>query len=112
MDWRKLIFTFFFSTRFHRNQPVFVESKENGKTSGVIASVGTQEVCTYTIFMLHTVTFNAASPVDARGHHNQKTWVGGGVGLTHGNSKALVDLQSRWSHGPTLCQQRTSYFLF
>ncbi|KAL5016824.1 hypothetical protein ScPMuIL_006413 [Solemya velum] len=29
---------------FHRNQPVFVESKENGKTSGVIASVGTQEI--------------------------------------------------------------------
>ena len=30
--------------RFHRNQPVFVESKDLGKVSGVITAVGTQEV--------------------------------------------------------------------
>jgi hypothetical protein len=30
--------------RFHRGQPVFVESKEAGKVPGVIAAVGAQEV--------------------------------------------------------------------
>jgi len=30
--------------RFHRGQPVFLESKEAGKVSAVINCVGTQEV--------------------------------------------------------------------
>ncbi|KAK3084624.1 hypothetical protein FSP39_016469 [Pinctada imbricata] len=29
---------------FHRNQPVFVESKDLGKVSGVITAIGTQEI--------------------------------------------------------------------
>ncbi|KAJ8312391.1 hypothetical protein KUTeg_009764, partial [Tegillarca granosa] len=31
-------------TKFHRNQPIFVESKDTGKFSAVITAVGTQEI--------------------------------------------------------------------